>query len=218
MIRALVLDYGGVLSTDQGRDERRLMADTLGVDLDSLDGAYWKHRAAYDRSDLTAAYWEAVSDSLSVEWRAGNLSALVHADGAGWGHLNPTMVEWAANMADRLPLALLSNMPHEVKHALLPAIGEIAPWTALVFSCDVGVTKPDAGIYAECARRLGVEPREAIMVDDRPENAAGATGAGMIGVVFRDAATLGDEIDQLLATTASPCEAPESVRSRCRTP
>lgn len=213
MIRALVLDYGGVLSTDQGLRERRLMAEILGVDADSLHHPYWEHRAAYDRGDLAAdSYWAAVSRSLGVEWRGGNLGALVQADGAGWGHLNPTMVEWAAGMAERLPLALVSNMPHEVKHALLPTIGEIAPWTTLVFSCDVGVTKPDATIYAECVRRLGMKPHEVIMVDDRPENVAGATGAGMAGVLFRDVATLRDEIDHLMAATA-----PVGGRKRKRT-
>ena len=56
-----------------------------------------------------------------------------------------------------------------------------------VFSCSVGVAKPDPRIYAIAAARLGVETGDCLFVDDQPAFAAGATEAGM------DAVLLGDE-------------------------
>jgi putative hydrolase of the HAD superfamily len=209
VIRALVLDYGGVISLDQGVAERAEMEAILGVGGDAFFDAYWRHRLDYDRRDIDAAsYWAAVAATLGVETPTHRLDDLVRADGAGWSHLNAEMVEWTRHTATHVPTALLSNMPHEVKDALLPTIREMAPWTAMVFSCDVGTVKPDAAIYLECARALGVSPGEALMVDDRPANVAGAREAGMSGMQFTTAGALKrdlkDTIRYLAATRESP--------------
>jgi putative hydrolase of the HAD superfamily len=60
-----------------------------------------------------------------------------------------------------------------------------------VFSCSVGVAKPDPQIYRIAADRLGVETRECLFVDDQPDFVAGAREAGM------DAVHLGTDIDRL---------------------
>jgi putative hydrolase of the HAD superfamily len=56
-----------------------------------------------------------------------------------------------------------------------------------VFSCSVGVAKPDPRIYAIAAERLGAEPAQCLFIDDQPTFVAGAIEAGM------DAVLLGDE-------------------------
>jgi putative hydrolase of the HAD superfamily len=60
-----------------------------------------------------------------------------------------------------------------------------------VFSCSVGVAKPDPRIYRIAAERLGVEPRECLFVDDQPPFVEGARVAGM------DAVQLGADIERL---------------------
>jgi putative hydrolase of the HAD superfamily len=53
-----------------------------------------------------------------------------------------------------------------------------------VFSCSVGVAKPDPRIYRIAADRLGVEPGECLFVDDQPAFVEGARAAGMDAVRF----------------------------------
>ena len=60
-----------------------------------------------------------------------------------------------------------------------------------MFSCSVGVAKPDPRIYRIAAERLGVEPGECLFVDDQPPFVEGARAAGM------DAVRLGGEIERL---------------------
>jgi putative hydrolase of the HAD superfamily len=60
-----------------------------------------------------------------------------------------------------------------------------------VFSCSVGVAKPDPRIYRIAAERLGVEPGECLFVDDQPPFVEGARAAGM------DAVRLGGDIERL---------------------
>jgi putative hydrolase of the HAD superfamily len=51
---------------------------------------------------------------------------------------------------------------------------------SVVFSCTVGLTKPDSRIYRECLRELAVEPAEALYVGDGGfDELAGAERVGM---------------------------------------
>jgi putative hydrolase of the HAD superfamily len=71
---------------------------------------------------------------------------------------------------------------------------------AVVISGEVGLHKPQPEIYLLACQRLGVEPADAIFVDDLRENIAGAEAVGMIGVLHRDPAATVAELENLLGT------------------
>ncbi len=54
----------------------------------------------------------------------------------------------------------------------------------IVCSADVGMAKPDAGLYALAAKRLGLPASECVFVDDLERNIDAARAAGMQGVHF----------------------------------
>ncbi|WP_010542005.1 HAD family hydrolase [Dietzia alimentaria] len=55
----------------------------------------------------------------------------------------------------------------------------------VVLSGVTGVEKPDPEAFLEAARRLELQPRECVMVDDAIENVLGAVQTGMIGVFYQ---------------------------------
>jgi epoxide hydrolase-like predicted phosphatase len=55
-----------------------------------------------------------------------------------------------------------------------------------VFSAEVGMAKPDARIYQLILNRLGVEPQEAVFVDDFIENVEGARHLGLHAIHFKN--------------------------------
>jgi putative hydrolase of the HAD superfamily len=57
---------------------------------------------------------------------------------------------------------------------------------AAVISGEVGMHKPQAEIYMLACDRLGVEPGEAVFVDDLRENCEGAEAVGMSAILHRD--------------------------------
>jgi len=69
---------------------------------------------------------------------------------------------------------------------------------AVVLSGDEGITKPHPQIYELMAEKLFVQPEECIMIDDLPENAAGADAAGMEGIVYGNLRDLKRELSGLL--------------------
>ena len=58
----------------------------------------------------------------------------------------------------------------------------------VVNSSEVGVMKPDPGIYLLAAERVGVEPSACLFVDDRPANVRGALDAAVPACRFHSVA------------------------------
>lgn len=69
---------------------------------------------------------------------------------------------------------------------------------AVVISGEVGMHKPQPEIYRLACERLGVEPTEAVFVDDLRENVAGAEAVGMAAVLHRESAATIAELEELL--------------------
>ena len=72
-----------------------------------------------------------------------------------------------------------------------------APFRDVVVSGDEKLTKPDAAIYQLALERFGLEPGEAVFVDDNAANVAGAEAVGMHAMLFTDAATVRTKLVQL---------------------
>ncbi|OVA01672.1 HAD-like domain [Macleaya cordata] len=70
-------------------------------------------------------------------------------------------------------------------------------------SCNTGKRKPQADSYMEVLSHLGVEPDKCIFIDDRMVNVEAAKNAGIVGIHFKDAASLQQELSQLGVETTS---------------
>jgi 2-haloacid dehalogenase len=57
-------------------------------------------------------------------------------------------------------------------------------------SGEIGMIKPDRGIYEHHARTFGLEPAAALFIDDSQKNVDGAKAAGWDAVLFTDAPRL----------------------------
>lgn len=58
----------------------------------------------------------------------------------------------------------------------------------VVISSEVGVRKPSRRIYSLACQRLGVQPGQAVLIDDLQQNLDGAARLGIAGVLHTDAA------------------------------
>ncbi|MEV4224388.1 HAD family phosphatase [Nonomuraea sp. NPDC049725] len=184
----IIFDYGNVLSLAQPEAEVDAMAAAAGADPAAFRLGYWKHRLDFDRGVLTApAYWSAV---LGRDVPGEESARLVAMDVASWSHPDAGAVALLGELlAAGRGVALLSNAPAETADGI-----DRLPWIAAIphrfYSARMGLVKPGREIYDEVARALGTDPAEAVFVDDRPDNVAGAEAAGMTGVLYTGAAGL----------------------------
>lgn len=85
---------------------------------------------------------------------------------------------WLARWKRRFGLGMLSDaMPSILK--FMEQQGLLRLFDAAVISTQLGVTKPDPGMYAAILKALDAEPGDCLFVDDRPDNLLGAMEAGM---------------------------------------
>lgn len=197
-LRAAIFDYGGVLALEPPRDAVERLLALSGLD-DPSD--YWerwlRHRLPYDRGDLTGIeFWRLFAADAGRAYSEATLAELVRADAESWMHANEHTVGWLRRLAARGVLtAILSNMPAEVWEVALERFDWIAGCAHVTVSFEIGSIKPEPEIYRHCLAGLGVEPGEALFVDDREENVLGARVLGIEAVRFDGNGSLEAELD-----------------------
>lgn len=209
--RALLLDFGFVLTREQDRSRFDPLLGELGLGSDAFFSAWERYRHDYDEGAMPApAYWAAViadargrSDPSEARTSAGASAAAV---GRGAGALEPkllarlietdlvsfmtpraAMVELARRYADSgRPVGILSNMPPGVGalwERAWPWLGALSP---RLWSGDIGLRKPDPAVFRLALGRSGWEPGRVLFVDDVEANVEGAKAAGMEAHHFID--------------------------------
>jgi len=69
---------------------------------------------------------------------------------------------------------------------------------AVVISGEVGMRKPEEGIFLYAARALGLAPAECVFIDDMEANVAAAAGCGMTGLLHTGAESTAAALQDLL--------------------
>ncbi len=67
----------------------------------------------------------------------------------------------------------------------------------VMIASDAGFRKPHPSAYTDMAERLGLEPADCMMIDDSPDNRAGAEAVGMRAVLFTSNHALFDTLATL---------------------
>src|SRR5689334_14683069 len=95
-IRAVVLDFGEVLSYPPPRETIAATSDLLHVTPEKFREYYYAERQDYDRGKLTAEqYWQAVARDAETQLTEEQIGWLRRTDVEMWSNLNPQMLSWA---------------------------------------------------------------------------------------------------------------------------
>ncbi len=194
--RAVIFDYGNVLSQAQPEAEVQAMAAILNLPVPRFVELYWQFRLAYDEAALDpATYWHNVADVGSRDLTESQLATLIEIDSRSWSHPAPVIPEWAGALhAAGVRTAILSNMPIPVRE-YITRCEWLPPFHHRTFSCDLRIAKPAPEIFEHSIAALGVAPSETLFLDDRPENIRAAEALGLHAVLF----TTLDEVARELA-------------------
>ncbi len=206
-INAVLFDYGMVLSGPPDLTARRTMERILGVDEETFQAAYWKHRDSYDRGTLGGlTYWDSVASELHQSLDAVSLDALIDADNALWTLPNYPMIEWAASLQRAgIKTGILSNIGDAMEAGIRARFPWLDEFSHHTFSHRLGIAKPDPAIYRHAAEGLQVPADEILFVDDREENILAARAAGMVAVQYPSHEAFVQEMQRLgLGSLLSP--------------
>lgn len=196
-LRAVIFDFGRVLSAPPDVDAHTSLVATAGVPDAVFEEHYWAHRHAYDAGALNGTtYWENVARGAGFELTDARLAALHHHDGVMWGNLNAPMLVWAAALQHAgIKTAILSNMGEVNLAYMRKHFGWLEGFTHLTWSCELLTAKPDPAIYRHTLEKLGVAADEAIFIDDLQPNIDAAKALGIDGILFTDIAQLRRDLE-----------------------
>jgi epoxide hydrolase-like predicted phosphatase len=200
LVRGLIVDYGGVLTTDVFASFRTfceaegLAAETVRRRFLGDPGA----RALLERLETGRARepeFEAAFAKLLGVAPERLIDRL-------FGHMRPDEAMIAGVLAARgagIRTAMLSNSWGHDRYDRAQLERLFDAW---VISGVEGIRKPDPAIYELAAERIGLPASECVYIDDLPGNLKPARALGMATVVHRgDAAATLDEVSGLLGVS-----------------
>jgi putative hydrolase of the HAD superfamily len=188
---AVLMDFGGVITTSvlQAFEEfGEFLGAPPGLILELLrhDTAARKLLVEHECGRIDADVFDrGFADRLcahGVQVRPNRLSARMQA---GLRRDEDTVRLIEELRAAGVPVALVSNAFGRDCYAGFDLDALV---NVVVISSEVGVRKPSRRIYATACKRLGINPRDAVMVDDLQQNLDGAARLGIAGVLHTDAA------------------------------
>lgn len=202
-IRALILDYGGVISQPQNRKNVDNILQCIQQDYDDFMQVYYDLRVGYDSGQLSGEeYWIRVLQHYSLNPNGFDLSNFIQEDVNSWTVLNDSVLQYLKENRGRIPkLAMISNMVDDTLVFMREHYDWLDLFDELVFSCELGVNKPEKEIYEICLRKLKIPPGECLFVDDSSNNVRGAIESGMYGIQFKNFLQFMLELDEKFSMT-----------------
>jgi mannitol-1-/sugar-/sorbitol-6-phosphatase len=203
-VSAVLFDLDGVLVESREATERVWLAwaSRNGIDEDALRSAMHGVRSG----DVVRA----LRPDLDAVAEAREIERAQAEDVAGLAAIPGAAVALRALKGDRVAVVTSGTRPLAL--ARLAAVG-IEPPAVVVFADDVERGKPDPEGYLSAARRLGVDPVEALVVEDAPPGIEAAKAAGMAAVALPSTHAR-EELGGADVVLDSLGELPELLRTR----
>lgn len=189
MIKAVVFDFGGVMTTCATPTRVREIVEANGLPWQAVLDGFKNHRRAYDLGDITVQeFYERTWRDAGVTVAGDVQSEIEQADTASFLYANEKTYEWMKSLKMRgYKIGILTNMPHELApHFKTHFAKFIALAETTVISSEVHLVKPMREIYDLVRGNLGAAADEICFIDDSSLNCRGAEDAGWRAIRFEN--------------------------------
>src|SRR5581483_1183135 len=201
-IKAVCWDFGGVILSNpfeafnRYEEANGLPKDFIrGLNATNPDTNAW---SKLERNEVEfeefCRLFEAEAEAAGGKLVAADVMPMLH------GEIRPQMVEAVRRCHEQLKTALLTNN-WMVPVGARDTHDVMAYFDVIVESSRAGVRKPDPAFYELALDQLGVEPHEAVFLDDLVVNLKPARAIGMTTIKVIDP---DDALDQLEAVVGFP--------------
>jgi putative hydrolase of the HAD superfamily len=207
VIRAVMFDFGGVISTSPFEAFARLETEhglppgfVRSVNATNPDSNAW---AQLERGEIDL-------DAFGPGWAAEALALGHEVDGRMvletlGGEIRPQMVAAIKSCRTSYKTACLTNNFGSAESVVSEEVAAVyALFDAVLESRVLGVRKPDPRFYELACAAVGVEPEEVVFLDDLGVNLKPARALGMRTVKVTDPDQALAELEQILGHPLSP--------------
>ena len=198
MIKAIIFDFGRVISAQKPPSLFRGYEDELGLEPGTInfimfDSEAWQEALVGRKT--AEEFWYEIGPELGLNSgdEVDTFRHRYHADEA----INEGVLKLIRRLHGNYKLAVLSNSPPGLAQ-WLAEWNVLHPFDVVFCSGDEGIAKPDTKAFELTLERLGVKPDEAVFVDDTRQHVEAAQELGLQGILFTTAEKLEEELGDLL--------------------
>ncbi len=200
MIKAIVLDIGGVLIRTEDRSSRRKLENEFHLQEGYLDELIFNSQPAIESTigkSNSEKIWLEAAKRLNLP-----LSKIPEFKQAFWAgdKLDHELLEYIQSLRDNFKTAFLTNAWVNARQALMAQYGlqQEKSVDHIIISSEVGTAKPDPEIYKFLANAIECAFQEILFVDDFIENIEAAESLGFKTIHYRPGINLLNKIDSIL--------------------
>jgi epoxide hydrolase-like predicted phosphatase len=187
MIKVVIFDCFGVLTADKWKE-------FVGTIPDALRKSARDINHAYDAGFINEE--EFISQIKKLTGRDSNEVEAIEANDRT---KNTKLLNYIATLKSRYKIGLLSNVATNWIREEFLTPGEQTLFDEYILSYEVQLTKPDPRIFNIACEKLGVQPNEAVLVDDIESYCEAAREVGLQAICYKDFAQMQRELEQILA-------------------
>ena len=185
-LRAVIFDYGMVLTGQPIAEAHDAMLRITGLPRDEFEAVYWAERHAYDEGKLTGLqFWQNLIRDAKLNLDAADIDELNRWDARMWTTQNPAMLAWQKDLKRHgFRTAILSNMGDTVLANIEREFDWLPQFDVLIWSYQHNMAKPEPAIYKLTLERLATRPEETLFIDDKQPNIDAARALGIVGILY----------------------------------
>lgn len=194
MINAVIFDVGGVLVRTSNRENRLKWENQLGLEeLQSEEIVF--------NSDVgTKAQMGQIGDKELWSWVGRRLDLnseqLLRFRQDFWSGdvLDEELIAFIRSLRSRYQTAIISNATLALRQTLTEIYPIESAFDLIICSAEEKIMKPNLEIYRRTLKKLGIEPRQSIFIDDSEVNIQAAQSLGMSAILYRSGLNIPDAL------------------------
>jgi putative hydrolase of the HAD superfamily len=196
-VRAVFVDFGGVIMRTEDKGPRTRLAESLGMTFRDLEKIFFESdssRRASSGEIPEEAHWQAVVQALGV---SRTDTDKIIAEFFSGDRADTALLDFLRSLRPELKVGLISNAWSGLRAFITGQKFEDV-FDEMIISAEVGLMKPDPRIYRLALEKLGAQPQESVFLDDVLVNVEAARSVGMYAIEFTRLDKTLEELKQLL--------------------
>lgn len=167
-IKILFSDIGGVLLTNGwGHESRKAAAKKFNIDYEEMDLLHDFIFNVYEMGKITLDdYLKTVVFNKKRDFTKEEFKQFMFAQSKQLPEMLPWMIDWKQKH-ENIKVISINNEPKELNEYRIKTFKLHDFFDAFISSCEVGMRKPDPGIFQLALGIAQARPEECIYFDDR---------------------------------------------------
>lgn len=202
-IKAIIFDFGGVFYHIPDMSWISRWLKLLGIKDDGIISSWLTspNDSEFVRDVMTGRISEADVWKMAAEQWHINVHLLnrIRKSLISKKRFNQPLAEYLNTLRPKYHTAILSNAGTDARDTMMGVYDMEDRVDTIIISAEEGMAKPDHDIYRLTVDRIGIQPEEAVFIDDMVENVESARLFGLNAVHFRETRQAISEIEEYLS-------------------